>query len=111
MKFNKFLKTATPEDVASYELSFQRACDRIRREMNENEFMDCPDLEVEREIIIEGMAGLRLQLATSARNIRSQAIIYKDGLQQMANLAIKNAEGMEYWRKLALAYEAKLKTK
>jgi hypothetical protein len=110
MKFSKFLKTATPEDVASYELSFQRACDRIRREMKENEFLDHPDLEVEREIIIEGMADLRLQLAASAHNIRSQAKIFKDGLQQMANLAIKNAEAVEYWRKLALAYEVKLKS-
>jgi hypothetical protein len=110
MKFSKFLKTATPEEVASYELSFQRAYDRIKTEMDANEFMDHPDLAIERDIIIDAMAGLRLQLAASAYNIRSQAKIFKDGLQQMANLAIKNAEAVEYWRKLAIAYEVKLKS-
>lgn len=112
MRFSKFLKVCTPEELAEYELSLERTMNRVRADMDANEFMDHPDLAVEREIVIESIAGLRLQLATAGRNLRLAAqkeAIYKEGMEKLGQLAIKNADASDYWRKLALAYEVKLK--
>jgi hypothetical protein len=72
-KYNRFLKDASPEEIASHEASFNLSYERIKRIFDERQIL-CSPHEIEtRETIIELVAVYRLLAANNARATR----IYK----------------------------------
>jgi len=112
MRFSKFLQTCSPEELAEFEQAVERAKLRSLAALKDKDILQGYDLEVERDIVAKTLAGLRYQLSISIRKYRiakHNEHILREGLDEIGKIAIKNAEAADYWRKLALAYEVKLK--